>query len=231
MGMDEKYRLIFRGEILEGQHRAVVKRRLAEALKLDEARLEALFSGRSVVLKRNVDRKTAARYQAVFKEAGGRLRVKAEQPQADGAAAAADAKPGPAPPPTAPPDKPGAAGLRGTAAWNADIQAPDFKVQTSYFATPEAPRAEIEAPEFPLAEVGARISEPTPGDQAPAMADVSFDLAEVGADLITEHVEVVTADIGPLDFDLAEAGADLGPVSRREPAAAPDVSHLVLIEP
>ena len=87
--MDERYRLIYRGEILDGQHRAVVKRRLTELLKLGDAQVEKLFAGQPVVLKRDVDRATAARYQALFKKAGGRLRVTAEAAaEASGAPAA-----------------------------------------------------------------------------------------------------------------------------------------------
>ena len=51
--MDERFRLVFRGEILEGQHRAVVKRRLTDLLKLSEAQLDKLFSGNPVTIKRD----------------------------------------------------------------------------------------------------------------------------------------------------------------------------------
>lgn len=225
--MDGKYRLIFRGEILEGQHRAVVKRRLAEALKLDEARLETLFSGKPVVLKRDVDRKTAARYQAVFKKAGGQLRVKAEQPQG-----------GETPPPAqeparssgAPPVTPPIAEAPGNTTWHAAIDAPDFEVQSAYFSTPDEPRPEIEAPDFPVADVGSNMADKVEV-QASVVAEVNFDLAEAGADLLTEGTKAVVVDVGSLDFDLAEVGADLGPGSHKETAAAPDVSHLAIIEP
>jgi len=73
--MEERYRLVFRGEVLEGQHRAVVKQRLLAALKLKADAAEQLFSGKTIVLKRDTDTKTAARLQAVFKTAGARLRV------------------------------------------------------------------------------------------------------------------------------------------------------------
>ena len=73
--MDDVYRLIFRGEVLQGQHPSVVKKRLAKSLKLDEAQSEELFAGQPVVLKREADTKTAAKFQALFKEAGGRLRL------------------------------------------------------------------------------------------------------------------------------------------------------------
>ena len=73
--MEERYRLVFRGELLEGQHRAVVKRRLTELMQLSEVQVEKLFSGAPVVLRSDVDRKTAAKYQTLFKQAGGRLQV------------------------------------------------------------------------------------------------------------------------------------------------------------
>jgi hypothetical protein len=221
--MAETYRLVFRGEVLEGQHRAVVKRRLSELLHLDDARVEKLFSGKPVLLKRGVDRDTAARYQAQFKQAGGRLRVQAEEAvPAEGAsppsapARTADT----APNETRQPRRPGA---------NRDIDAPEFTVLTAYFPPPSEPRAEIAAPDYGVAEVGANLLEPAP-TAPPVVVDVDFELAEVGADLLVDPPEPVTVELGTLDFELAEPGADLAPT--REPAAgvAPDISHLALVE-
>jgi len=48
--MDERYRLVFRGDVQDGQHRAVVKKRLGQLLKIDGEKL-------------------------AFKQAGARLRV------------------------------------------------------------------------------------------------------------------------------------------------------------
>lgn len=73
--MSDNYRLVFRGEVAEGQHPAVVKKRLAKVLKLEADKVGKLFTGSTVVLRRSVDATTAARYQAAFKDAGARLRV------------------------------------------------------------------------------------------------------------------------------------------------------------
>lgn len=73
--MSETYKLVFRGEVLEGQHPAVVRRRLGELLSIDDARLERLFSGQPVVIKSEIDQAGAARFQAMFRKAGARLRV------------------------------------------------------------------------------------------------------------------------------------------------------------
>ncbi len=74
--MEERYRLVFRGEVLEGQHSAVVKKKLAQVLGIkDEAKLEQLFAGKAVVIRKDADTKTAAKFQVAFKKSGARLRV------------------------------------------------------------------------------------------------------------------------------------------------------------
>ncbi len=74
------YHLVFRGEVLEGQDRSAVARRIMVLLKIDAPKVKALFSGQSVVLKRDVPKAVAARFQAAFRDAGARLRVAQVQP-------------------------------------------------------------------------------------------------------------------------------------------------------
>jgi len=73
--MDERYRLVCRGDVQDGQHRAGVKKRLGQLLKIDGEKLEALFTGDGVVIRRETDAATAAKVEAAFKQAGARLRV------------------------------------------------------------------------------------------------------------------------------------------------------------
>ena len=89
--MSEVYKLLFRAEVLDGQHKAVVKKRLSEAMKLSDAQAERLFTGDPVVIKKLANKELAARYQAVFKKAGARLRVVplASATESDGTARAA----------------------------------------------------------------------------------------------------------------------------------------------
>ena len=88
--MGDTYRLVFRGEVLEGQHPAVVRRKLGQLLSLDDAKLDRLFSGQTGVVKETADKDYAARLQAAFIKAGARLRV--------AASASVPAEPGPADP-------------------------------------------------------------------------------------------------------------------------------------
>ncbi|HEX5686413.1 MAG TPA: DUF805 domain-containing protein [Ideonella sp.] len=67
--------LIFAGEVLDGFSPADVKQRLAQRLKLDEARLRSLFCGQRVVLKRGLSAETAAHWVAQFREMGARLHI------------------------------------------------------------------------------------------------------------------------------------------------------------
>lgn len=231
--MDEKFRLVFRGELLEGQHRAVVKRRLAERLKLDDGQVEKLFSGDSVVVKRDADRETAARYQSLFKQAGGLLRVQAVRAEPPAGVVVPDR------PADAPARRDGPAdGSQSLASAklrairpgaNPDVAAPDFTVQTAYLPSPAEPAPDIQAPAFRVAELGTLLKEST--DQPAAqVVEVNFELAEVGADLLEQPRHEVVVEIGPLDFELAEVGADLSPGSRAPTVSAPDVSHLALVE-
>ncbi len=53
--MDKRYDLYFAGEILPDADLAAVKINLAQLFKADSAKIEALFSGKPVALKRNLD--------------------------------------------------------------------------------------------------------------------------------------------------------------------------------
>jgi uncharacterized membrane protein YhaH (DUF805 family) len=60
--MASNVQLVFRGEVLDGFAADEVKRQLAQALKLDEARVAQLFTGARTVLKRSVEPALARRY-------------------------------------------------------------------------------------------------------------------------------------------------------------------------
>lgn len=89
--MSKQFQLVFEGETLEGFDPGDVRRNVGEHMKLDALRLENLFSGRRVVLKRGVDEERAHRHMRQFASLGGRLRVEPD----DGSA--------PPPPPPRPP--------------------------------------------------------------------------------------------------------------------------------
>jgi uncharacterized protein YbjQ (UPF0145 family) len=71
--MTEKYNLVFNGEILEEHQIEDVKQKLAPLLKTDEKGIERLFSGKSTVIKKDVDYETAMKFRKAFKKIGAKL--------------------------------------------------------------------------------------------------------------------------------------------------------------
>jgi hypothetical protein len=65
-----RYKVIFNGKTVDGCQCKDVKRHLGALLKTDQDKIDRLFSGRWVVIKRDVDYQTALKYLNVFKQAG-----------------------------------------------------------------------------------------------------------------------------------------------------------------
>lgn len=245
--MSELYKLVFRGEVLDGQHPAVVRKRLAEAAGFDAAALDKLFSGRPVVLKRAADAATAARLQLLFKTAGARLR--ALPAPADQAAAGDQASSDPS-------RRAGDAAERAARAGEADqdlMLLPEGsevlredersvwqprEVDTGALALEQPELATRPADPVPpapdvshlsLAETGVRLgAERPPATPLPAP---DLELAAAGVDLAPRAVQPpAPVDFASLRFEVAPAGADLGQKPSPPPPAAPDTAHLSLRE-
>ncbi len=69
------YLIQFKGDIAEGFSIGDVKHNLAALFKVPPEKIEKLFSGTPAVIRKNVDRATALRYQAAMKKAGAISRV------------------------------------------------------------------------------------------------------------------------------------------------------------
>ena len=65
-----RFNVVFAGEIVAGADPARVRENLAAAFKMDAARVEGLFSGKRVVVKKDADQATAMKFRAVMKQAG-----------------------------------------------------------------------------------------------------------------------------------------------------------------
>ncbi|MDQ8021735.1 MAG: DUF805 domain-containing protein [Moraxellaceae bacterium] len=76
LGMpDTQYRIIFRGELLDGFNRDEVSQTAAQRLGLKPAQLETIFSGQAVVLRKGLDKANAARYLSELRKIGMRAKV------------------------------------------------------------------------------------------------------------------------------------------------------------
>ena len=81
-----RYKLIFKGQIIEGNKIEDVKTRIADYFKISEEKIEHLFSGRPILIRKNVDFITGRRIQNIFQKAGAICRmieIKEEEPQYD----------------------------------------------------------------------------------------------------------------------------------------------------
>jgi hypothetical protein len=70
-----RFDIQFSGELAEGADPCATRERLRDLFKLSPETVERLFSGRPVVIKRDLDEVAAARYRAAFSEVGAVLRL------------------------------------------------------------------------------------------------------------------------------------------------------------
>ena len=77
---EQSYSVVFRGDIVIGQRLPKVKARFKKIFKTDDARIDALFSGKPTVLKRKLTEAEAQRYQGILKQAGAVVAVEADVP-------------------------------------------------------------------------------------------------------------------------------------------------------
>lgn len=66
----EQYSILFTGEIAQGNNLETVKNKVAAVFRINSSQVAALFTGKPVVVKENVDRQTALQYKAAFERAG-----------------------------------------------------------------------------------------------------------------------------------------------------------------
>jgi Bacterial PH domain len=75
MMADEKYRLVFSGEVADGADIESVRENIRNLLKIDEARVEKMFGSGSTTLKNDIDHETALKYKAIFDKTGARCSI------------------------------------------------------------------------------------------------------------------------------------------------------------
>ncbi len=222
----EKFDLVFSGELLPHQEPEQVKARFAALFKMDPAQVARLFSGKTLVLKRDLDLDTANRYRMAIKQAGARVALRKSE-SADAVVVAQPpapqnlaAQPVDAPMPTVAPMR---------AAWSLAPVGADLLAESEKRVW--APR------EADLRHLTLRDQSGPLVDEAerarPAVrkvADLAAVLLPVGAQLLeqNERVKVVAAPVADLDAHLAPPGARLSEPTQ-ERAKAPNTDHIQLL--
>ena len=179
------YEIAFAGQVVPGAAVEQVKANLARLFQADEQRIALLFSGRRIVIKSGLDATGAEKYRSTMERAGALALVQAlpveEVELAPPPSATVAAAPSPAP-----------------------VQAAGQGARVIPRDEYMAAFADVEAPDFGIAPVGADLQDAKPDAQAPAV-----DLTR---------------------FSLAPVGSDMGQAKAAAPAPPPDVSHLKLQE-
>jgi hypothetical protein len=185
---DELFEVAFTGQVSEGANLDEVKARVGKMFNADDAKLAQLFSGKRIVIKKNIDQATAAKYQTALKRAGAECEVCSiggAEPAAQVAAAASTAVP----------------------AESASAGAPSLTgYETVYDGEVEpAPRTDplgitgdqIENLAASVAPPGSELQDAHAAPKEPDIDLTGFDIAPAGSDLNTAKKE---ADPPPPDI-------------------------------
>lgn len=242
-----EFDIIFRGDIVFGHQLAEVKVRLQQLFKADAAKIDALFTGRPVPLKRNLDEATANKYRDALIKAGAMVEV------CPTASSPANAAPKPAPVARREPEP-------AHARWTLAPLGSDLLPARERPATPapvqvdisslslrpaegnlvdnsevqEEVFAQVIAPDLGLAAVGEDLISADEKFELP-LVEIEledWEIAEAGSDLLTEDERqiVLPAIIEVGDFGLAPAGSDLGQIKPDVKPVNPDISGLRLAD-
>jgi tetratricopeptide (TPR) repeat protein len=77
---ERRYQIGFRGEIAARQKPENVKKRMSKLFKIGAEKVEHLFSGQPVVIKKNIDKARAMKYQKAIEQAGAICYIKPFEP-------------------------------------------------------------------------------------------------------------------------------------------------------
>jgi hypothetical protein len=247
---DQQFDIIFRGDIVFGHQLADVKTRLQQLFKADAAKVDALFSGRPVPLKRGLDQASAQKYKEALMKAGAQVDI---VPTGE-AKPATVAAPAPAVAPAsltlaqrleqqevAAKLEAEAAAAREVLKREQDALNPVSATQSNWSLAPvgsyllqstekvEQESVEIDTSAMSLRPEGGNILDATEQVPAPVAVVVApnFEVAEVGADLVSaeEKMDLPLLEIELEDWGLADLGEDLIAASEK-PAVEIPVIHI-----
>ena len=241
---EQLFDIIFRGDIVFGQPIGDVKARLAQLFKSDAAKIDSLFSGRPVPLKRGLDLASAHKYRDALLKAGALVDVASAQGQVS-------EKQIQNPVPIAP--KAEVSGWT-LAPVGSNLLQPAERViveplhidTSEYVLRPEGgyllepserhsvDEPSVIAPNFIVAEAGAVLVRSDEKQELPLVEiDVGdWDIAALGEDLLLESEKpaVAVLSVPALDIGLAPVGSDLGQIKQKVIPVVPDITGICLVD-
>lgn len=198
------YQVIFSGQIIDGADLDMVKRNVSRVFNLDADKVEKLFCGRRLILKKQIDQATAEKYQSTMQRAGALCEI-ANASQASAMVEKTTATAISQTPPDASLAKQQTVATDTAVNKEEGVSLAEPGVQL--VAHEAVPAANIDTSGMDMAEPGIQLVE---HEMVPeANIDTSgMDMAEVGIQLV-EHEMVPEPDIDTSAMDMAEAGIRL----------------------
>jgi len=208
------FEVVFSGKLVEGAAPEKVKANVAALFKVEVAKVERLFSGATVSIKKGVDEATAKKYQMALHKAGAITQVVNRD-------AAAASSPKPATAKSAATAKPAAPQGQKPAASATEVGLQKSVVKPAPAGVGELASAAVDAPGTVLVE-HQDLPEPQIDTSALSMDQPGVEL--------TEHQEVPEPEVDISGLSMGEEGEVLGQESPFEPLQV-DVSGMSMDEP
>lgn len=224
----EKFDLVFKGQLLPKRTPEEVKVNLGALFKISAAQVDGLFTGKSVVLKRNIDLASANRYRIAIKNAGARV---------DLVKSGSVDTPKPAVQPTLAVAQHDNTEVKVQVAQPIDpVEAPTISFtlrDAEYLLAPEERKPDvvrdIDLSAFSLREGGNLVDAAEVERVEPVIVEeLMAELMPAGSNLVDSSAKNQPAPkVKVLEADLAPVGARFAP-EKKENAVAPNVDHLSL---
>jgi hypothetical protein len=197
---DELFEVAFSGQIKDGADLEQVKAKVAAMFKADATKLAHLFSGKRMVIKKNIDQVMANKYKLALDNAGAVCEIKslAEPVAKDKAVPAVSDSVKPVE--TEPVETKAASPVSAKPAFVSDHD------------VPSAPKTD------PL------------GIGADDISELSADIAPVGSDMQDGVSEVEEPQLDISGLDMAPAGSDLGQAKKADEPPPPGTEGLTLVD-
>jgi hypothetical protein len=242
---DETYDVYFSGAIIKDSDPAEVKRKIGAVFKLQGDKLDRLFSGEPIPIKKGIDMDRAIKFRVTFRDAGGLVDI------VPSGAPAPTAKPSPSPrpreasrvvaaqAPSGSSELTFASGPMEAAADDSDITpiaVPDYELSSAQDFDLSDCAPEVEAAEIPdisamdMDKPGIIIDE-SPQPEPLEIDTSALDLDQPGVTLIEETPpEPPEIDTTALTVSPPNQGSLEDCQSPVEPAPIPNIDHLDVVE-
>ncbi len=216
---DERYDLVFKGQLAKSFELTTAVKNLAQLFKIDPLKVKAMFDGRTTVLKRNLDMETATKYRVAIKKAGALVELEAvkeaaepkpraqKESQSEGKAVFGAREPSSDLSPAV------AEQAVKVDTSNTQIEKTGLTTSAGVFSDPRPEPVEIAIPDFDIAPVGEDLLKPSekPPAEKVEIDTSSLSIKEAEGNLLEddEYEEIVPLPFDASAFDLAPVGADV----------------------